>query len=415
MLICPEKTLPARLFRSARHDRNRFVALYALLLTGLLLAAAAFVWEARIIVQAGATEEQAFTILGITNHVLDDLQDAETGQRGYLLTGSTAYLRPYDRGVRDVEDAARQLDRLLAGDAASQAVLQRIAPVRDRKLAELARTIDLTRGGDWREAIALVNTDEGKRDMEKLRMEFDTLRGIWDARRRTAAADIRTRVVFGASALGIFAVFVGGLLAYALVVQQRAFANISAYSEAMDREAGCDPLTGLPNRRRLLAEIDAAASRLDVGACKVALLFLDIDGFKSVNDVLGHSAGDAFLRRLAKWLSAVVRREDLLGRVGGDEFVVLLSDYGDDEDLRQLARRLIAQVHALSEAEFGGRFQIGLSIGIATYPDRVKNVRQLIDAADAAMYAAKSERASAFRFASVTANDSEYNVSASKR
>ena len=89
--------MPSRLFRSARHDRNRFVALYLLLVAGLLVAAAAFTYEARVIVQDGVSEEQAFMVLGVTNRVLDDVQDAETGQRGYLLTGASDYLRPYDR------------------------------------------------------------------------------------------------------------------------------------------------------------------------------------------------------------------------------------------------------------------------------------------------------------------------------
>jgi diguanylate cyclase (GGDEF)-like protein len=276
----------------------------------------------------------------------------------------------------------------------------------------MERTLDLARGNHWSEAMALVQTDEGKREMDTLRLEFDRLSRLWQARRQAAANDVRQRVTFGASALAAVAVFVGGLLAYALVVQQRAFANITAYSEAMDREAGCDPLTGLPNRRRLLSAIDSLAAGAGTGA-KVAVFYLDVDGFKSVNDVLGHSAGDAFLRRLAKWLSAVVRREEMLARVGGDEFVVLLRDYGDDEELRRLAHRLIEQVHAVAQAEYSGRFSIGLSIGIATYPDRVKNIRQLIEVADAAMYVAKRE-GSSLSFGPVTANDSEYDISVSK-
>jgi diguanylate cyclase (GGDEF)-like protein len=409
----PEKALPVRLYRSARNDRNRFVALYVVLVVGLLIAAAAFIYQARLIIQDGVSEDRAFSVLSTTNRALDDLQDAETGQRGYLLTGSSAYLQPYLRGTRDVAQALQQLNDVVAGDPESMEIVQRIGTAQHNKLAELARTLALARGADWRESIALVQTDAGRLEMENLRSEFDRLSQVWQARRQAAAADARERVVFGGGALAVVAVFIGGLLAYALVVQQRAFANIRAYSQAMDREAGCDPLTGLPNRRRLLAAIDGLAAQPASHDDKVALFYLDVDGFKGVNDALGHGAGDVFLRRLAKWLSAVVRREDLLARVGGDEFVVLLSDYGDDEQLRTLARRLIEQVHAVAQAEFGGRFQIGLSIGIATYPDRVKNVRQLVDVADAAMYVAKRER-STFRFGPVTANDSAYGVSVAK-
>jgi diguanylate cyclase (GGDEF)-like protein len=405
--------LPARLFRSAHNDRNRFVALYAMLVLGLLAAAAAFIYEARVIVADGVSEDRAFAVLSSTSRALDDLQDAETGQRGYLLTRSADYLQPYLRGSRDIDQALNQMSDAVAGDSESMRIVRQIDVVQRHKLAELARTIDLARGGERIEAMALVETDEGKREMDTLRAYFDRLIDIWQTRRHAAANDVRQRVVFGGGALAIFAVFLGGLIAYALVVQQRAFANIRAYSEAMNREAGCDPLTSLPNRRRLLSAIDILAARRDIEGLKVALFYLDVDGFKRVNDVLGHSAGDTFLRRLAKWLSAAVRREDMLVRVGGDEFVVLLTDYSDDEQLCALARRLIEQVQAVAQAEFAGRFEIGLSIGIATYPDRVNNVRELIDVADAAMYRAKRQRMS-FCFGPATANDNEYDISVAK-
>lgn len=405
--------MPVRLLRAARNDRNRFVALYIGLVLGLLVAAAAFMYEARVIVQDGVSEDIAFSVLSTTNRVLDDLQDAETGQRGYLLTGSAAYLQPYRRGSRDVESAMRELFGVVAADPPSIDIVRRIDALRRDKLTELARTIDLFQRGDRQGAIALVQTDEGNREMDRLRGEFAQLSQRWQTRQHDAASDARERLMFGAGALAVFAIFVGGLLAYALAVQRRAFASISAYSQAMDREAALDSLTGLPNRRSLLAAIDAVAAQPGIEMRKVALLYLDVDGFKSVNDVLGHSAGDVFLRRLARWLSAVVRREDMLARIGGDEFVALLADYGDDDDLRRLARRLIEQVHAVAQAEYAGRFSIGLSIGIATYPDRVTNIRQLMDVADAAMYVAKRERSS-FRFGPVTANDQAYDVSVSK-
>ncbi len=405
--------MPARLFRTARNDRNRFVALYIGLVLGLLIATAAFMYEARVIVEDGVSEDIAFSVLSTTNRVLDDLQDAETGQRGYLLTGSAAYLQPFERGSRDVEPAMRQLYEVVAGDAASIEIVGRIDALQRTKLAELTRTIDLARSGDRTGAIALVQTDEGKREMDRLRAEFAKLSQRWQARQQGAASDARQRVVFGAGALAVVAIFIGGLLAYALLIQRRAFASITAYSQAMDREAALDSLTGLPNRRRLLAAIDTVAAQPEIETRKVALLYLDVDGFKSVNDVLGHSAGDLFLRRLAKWLSAVVRRQDMLARIGGDEFVVLLTDYGDDEDLRRLAHRLVEQVRAVAQAEYAGRFSIGLSIGIATYPDRVSNIRQLMDVADAAMYVAKRER-SPFRFGPASANDQAYDVSVSK-
>jgi diguanylate cyclase len=192
------------------------------------------------------------------------------------------------------------------------------------------------------------------------------------------------------------------LLVYTLFVQRRAFGKIAAHTNALDRAAAQDPLTGLPNRRKLLAEIDALAERSAAAAegdvARVALLYLDIDGFKSVNDALGHSAGDALLRRLAETLRAATREQDMLARVGGDEFVLLLPGYTDDAQLREHANRLIERVQAIGRHDYGGRFALGVSIGIATWPDRVDAVDQLLDVADAAMYVAKQAGRSTQRF-----------------
>jgi diguanylate cyclase (GGDEF)-like protein len=195
---------------------------------------------------------------------------------------------------------------------------------------------------------------------------------------------------------------VGFLMVYAIFVQRRAFAKVHAWSADADRRASHDALTDLPNRRRLQATIDALAADTREGARRIALLYLDIDGFKSVNDALGHSAGDALLRRLAQTLRSAIRSSDVLARVGGDEFVLLAADCGDDASLAELAERLIANVQAVGKHAFAGRFPIGVSIGIATFPGSAEQVDQLLDVADAAMYAAKRSGRSTYVFSGLS-------------
>jgi diguanylate cyclase (GGDEF)-like protein len=206
-----------------------------------------------------------------------------------------------------------------------------------------------------------------------------------------------------AAVLAVFAVLVGFLMVYAIFVQRRAFAKIHAWSQEADRRASHDALTGLPNRRQLQEAIDAAAADTRHGPRRIALLYLDIDGFKSVNDALGHSAGDALLRRLAQTLRSAIRSSDLLVRVGGDEFVLLVADCGDDALLAELAERLIAGVRMVGTHAYDGRFPIGVSIGIATFPDSAEQVDQLLDVADAAMYEAKRSGRSTYVFSGSTA------------
>ncbi|MFM0078767.1 diguanylate cyclase [Paraburkholderia sediminicola] len=388
----------SRLSRSANADRNRFIALYASMAAGLLLAAGVFLYEARIIVTDGIQDEQAFAVLGAANRVLHDLENAETGQRGYLLTGDESYLLPYRQGIRDLDDTLVRLQQVVSADEKSVDLVRRIAHAKTDKVTELARTVELAHSGNPAAAIALVQTNEGKHYMDVLRADLGELMTDWRARRASATHDAHGRLAFGTGALVVLALLVCSLLVYTLFIQRRAFARVRAYSAALDHDATHDPLTGLPNRRKLLSAIDQLAAQPVADSSKVGLLYLDVDGFKSVNDTLGHSAGDKLLGRIAEALRSTTRQGDVLARVGGDEFVLLAADCGDDGQLRELATRLIGDVRAVGEKEFGSRFPVSVSIGIATYPDRVESIEELLDVADAAMYASKQRGRSTYTF-----------------
>lgn len=393
--------MPSRLYRSAHVDRNRFIALYVFMVAGLLVAAGMFLFEARIVVSDGLSDEAAVAVLGATHRVLHDFESAETGQRGYLLTGDESYLAPYYKGVRDLDETVLQLQRVTGDDEKSLELIARVEHIKTNKVIELARTIELARSGNRAAAIDLVQSGEGKQYMDELRNDIDQLLVLWRDRRNAATRDAQTRLVVGTAALVVVAALVCCLLVYTLIVQRRAFAKVHAWSAALDQEAAQDALTGLPNRRRLLGAIDALSAQPTADKPRTALFYLDIDGFKSVNDALGHSAGDVLLRRLAEALRSATRQQDMLARVGGDEFVLFATACGDDEQLRELAARLIARVRHVGDKEHGGRFDIGVSVGIATWPDRVDSIEQLLDVADAAMYAAKQNGRSTFRFGTV--------------
>jgi diguanylate cyclase (GGDEF)-like protein len=389
----------ARLFRSAKADRNRFIVLYVSMAIGLLVAAGLFVYEARIIVADGLRDEEAFAVLGAANRVLHDLENAETGQRGYLLTGDESYLVPYRKGIRDLDDTVLRLQQVAGSDERSLELVRRVEHAKTDKVTELARTIELARSGNRTAAVALVQTNEGKLYMDGLRQDLSLLLNDWRERRRVATEDAHQRLIFGSAALVAIAVLVCCLMGYTVYIQRRAFARVHAYSNALNQQAAQDTLTGLPNRRRLLSAIDALSGD-EAASRRIALLYLDIDGFKNVNDAMGHSAGDVLLRRLAESLRTATRQNDMLARVGGDEFVLLATDCGDDSRLRELADRLVSSVRAVGDKEYGGRFAIGVSIGIATFPDRVSTVAGLLDVADAAMYVAKRSGRSTYSFGS---------------
>lgn len=150
-----------------------------------------------------------------------------------------------------------------------------------------------------------------------------------------------------------------------------------------------DPLTGLPNRLLLGDRLERAllAARRDNG--ELALLYLDLDGFKEVNDAHGHEAGDVVLRTMARRIHACIRASDTLARLGGDEFVVLLPDMKDHGHALSLADKIIAEVRRPVTLHQGVSVHLSASIGIAFYPAHGTDAQTLMTHADQAMYAAK--------------------------
>jgi diguanylate cyclase (GGDEF)-like protein/PAS domain S-box-containing protein len=163
-----------------------------------------------------------------------------------------------------------------------------------------------------------------------------------------------------------------------------------------------DALTGLPNRALLREHLDLAVARGRRHGRSVALLYLDLNNFKLVNDSLGHAAGDELLQRIAERLRAATRASDLLARHGGDEFLLLLTDLdGTGAGPAEAAAANLAQ--ALEEPFHiqGAEFQVGAAVGISLFPADAEDPDRLLQHADAAMYQAKrSERASLALYAS---------------
>jgi diguanylate cyclase (GGDEF)-like protein/PAS domain S-box-containing protein len=179
------------------------------------------------------------------------------------------------------------------------------------------------------------------------------------------------------------------------------FSDISSLKESetqLEHLAHHDPLTDLPNRLVLHARLEQAISRVRrAGGCG-ALLFLDLDRFKHVNDSLGHPAGDELLRLVAQRLRQRLRDTDTLARFGGDEFVVLLDQVAEPEDAARVAQSLIDQLDTPFILSGTREVFIGTTIGISLFPADGELAEQLIQHADAALYEAKANGKGTYRF-----------------
>lgn len=165
-------------------------------------------------------------------------------------------------------------------------------------------------------------------------------------------------------------------------------ANLLELKNELEHHAYHDSLTGLPNRILLYDRLKQAILRADRTHKPLAICYLDLDGFKQVNDTLGHGAGDELLKEVAHRFSKLLRANDTVARLGGDEFVILFGDLADADDYRLLLDRLLAHI---KEPIFidGDEANVSASIGVTIYPLDKSSFEELLEHADLAMYHAK--------------------------
>jgi len=164
---------------------------------------------------------------------------------------------------------------------------------------------------------------------------------------------------------------------------------------SMRTTASTDPLTGLSNRAWFYQVLEERLSQGPNISASAAVLFLDLDGFKEVNDQRGHQAGDALLAEVAARISQTVREHDLVARHGGDEFVVLLERIETPAVAHAVAARIIDSIGSPFQVD-DDEFRLGVSIGVALYPDHGSSATELLQRADHAMYRAKFQGGRAY-------------------
>ena len=221
----------------------------------------------------------------------------------------------------------------------------------------------------------------------------------WRAQRDNDSADARTRIARVASTLIVLSACVFGALITALGMYAKRTRQLAGESQKFEHAALHDAMTGLPNRRKLFATLaeTAAWSSANPAHHKIAVIYIDLDGFKQVNDSLGHHVGDEFLISISKRFRKTVRLVDVVARFGGDEFVVLVREFSTNAELEAIAQRLIDCVLQTDE-QMGIGF-VSASIGIASFPNPVRDFHQLVAAADETMYQVKRNGKNGYAFA----------------
>ena len=185
----------------------------------------------------------------------------------------------------------------------------------------------------------------------------------------------------GEQVMGLFAKLISHYVEKDTLVQQLQAANV-----ALELHSSTDELTQLPNRRALFKQLALRFASARAQQQQVALIFIDLDGFKLLNDAKGHQAGDMALKLVADSLKTHTRRTDVVARLGGDEFVILMPNTGSAACLRLTRQLVVVIAHHMARAGFG----VTASIGSATFTEAPESATTALQRADAAMYEAKA-------------------------
>jgi diguanylate cyclase (GGDEF)-like protein len=359
-----------------RFERLQRLGMMGFIVLLLVLALLALLQGARSqqVIQAHA-ESQA--LVGEINRLRGRLLDMEHALQIYQTAGSPALLRQRLRCEPPCPGAAAL--RAQSTDPAQRALFARLADWESALVPLLQQVLEEGPGAAPRPLPAIMQMRGLLLQAEQ--SELGALQQHDGLRRQQK---LRLQTVLGTTLLLALA---GGLW---LQRRTRALVQAGLQAEAALEQASLrDPLTGAYNRRALDLRVEGMLRDAQQRRQPLALLALDLDGFKAVNDGHGHAAGDAALREVVARLQGALRETDLLTRPGGDEFVIALQPPQDEAGARAAAQRLLAALSEPVSLPGGAQARLGASVGVAVFPRDGHNVRALLEVADAACYAAK--------------------------
>lgn len=333
----------------------------------------------------------SFEVLVATEAMKSAINQSMRGERGYLITGNDTFLNPFRMGSRDAPAALERIALLTRDSAAQQRHVAELRQRLPRYYGVLDRAIALRRAGDEAGAAAIVRSGIGMREVEGVLAVIDAIK-LEEQRlltARSAANEAANRTIeqhyHMLAMIGLALLLVAAAVGLSTARAQK---RVRSITEQLRLSATTDELTGLHNRRFFMHSLDIEVARARRNGDPLSVAVADVDHFKRVNDRYGHAGGDEVLRALARIFETIMRTGDVVGRLGGEEFAILMPDT-DEIQARVACERLRAAIAGRKIRLPGGEeIPVTVSTGIALLvpgDDRDK----LVTRADHALYRAK--------------------------
>lgn len=367
------------------------VFVYGLAFAGF--AAILLVWSiyhiTNTIMRTATSVSQGYEVISSIKNLQSHLVDAETGERGYVITGDPGYFPTYRDTLQKIQWDEDLIAALTAGSPTQKARYAALQGLIAYRLKTIQMIVETRKAGGVDAAHQLVSINEDKLEMDRIRVVLNQME---EEENSQLNIRIRDRDLayqqfwwnFGALILTMAASAAWQYLQVRRVMQLETRAK-----QQIRHLAEHDPLTDLPNRRQLQSKLEMSIAFAKRSGKMVAVMFIDLDGFKAVNDSMGHQTGDDLLKEVAQRLRQGTRSSDLVARLGGDEFVVVLSELDSPEDATLLASKL-NELIARPISIGGKNIRISTSIGISIYPTNGRSGEELLGKADDAVYQAKA-------------------------
>jgi diguanylate cyclase (GGDEF)-like protein len=372
--------------------RKQILLLSSMLVTVLMLIGIGVVsHDAMLIREAEEIEEDSSKLALNAEKWLNHQQEIEVAVGSYVLSGRPLSLITIESNRKDAVAHLEDMKRILGEhDEDAEAKLKGLVRFSERHQRLIERIIASKTAADGALAEQLLLSDEYAQFMIGAKLIMENISRDLQEKGSRFNKEVSLSVVRGSISFAMLALLMITVIWISYLVTVRAQRRSAALTAQLAFEATHDALTGLPNRRYIYDHLGHAIDLASRHKLRLALMVIDLDGFKKVNDTLGHNAGDAVLKEVANRFKRTARTSDFVVRTGGDEFALVAENIEQISSLEHLAQRLVDGLAEPIVIDDQSKVVISCSIGIAIYPDHATGLDALFAVADEAMYVAKA-------------------------